>query len=176
MGLGIKSKVNGLVAQAATKIGISWGLGVIRGAAREEYGPVWKARYDMASEAAPWTGFGLALVTIALTGSGSSDLVPYVGTVAGVLISAGFVNAAYLTEIPLGLKYNAVYQKLVSWAPTTTILLGALWTALEASTDPQVAKWRMPVLIADLLAAKLGLVSAALDAKPPKPTLPGPGA
>lgn len=172
MGLGIKSKINGLVAKAATKVGISWVLGLIRGAAHGEYGPVWKARYEMASEAAPWTGFGLSLVTIGLIGAGQNDLAAYVGTAAGVLIAAGFVNAAYLTEIPPGLKYNAVYQKLVSWAPTTTILLGALWTALEASTDPQVAKWRMPVLIADLLAAKLGLVTAALDAKPPKPSLP----
>lgn len=169
MGLDIKGKINGLVAKTAVKLGVSMLLGKIRDAAHGDLGPVWKARYDAASKLAPSTGLVLSLVTVGLVAAGQNDLAVYVGSAAGVLISAGIVNAAYLTEIPLGLRYNAVYEKLVSWAPTTTVLLTAFWGALEASGDPRIAKWRIYAAIADAIALKLGLVTAALNARGPKP-------
>lgn len=172
MGLNIKGKINGLVAKTATKVGISWVLGIIKGAAKGDYGPVWKARYDTASELAPWTGFGFCVITVALVASGQTELAGYVGVATGVLVAAGIVNAAYLSEMPRALKDSPVYQKLVSWAPTTTLLLTTLWAGLEACTDPQCAKERLWVGILAAVAAKFGLVDAAWQAKPPKPTLP----
>lgn len=169
MGLDIKGKINGLVAKTAVKLGVSMLLGKIRDAAHGDLGPVWKARYDAAVRWSQWIGLGLSLVTIGLVAANQDDLAKYIGSLAGVLISAGIVNAAYLTEIPPGVRYNAVYEKLVAWAPTTTVLLTTAWGAFEASGDPRVAKWRLYAGIADAILLKFGLVTAALNARGPKP-------
>jgi hypothetical protein len=173
----LKAKVNGAIAKAAAKVGVSWVLAQVRAAARGDYGPEWKARYQTASDLAPWTGFGFAIFTVGLAAGGQTEAALWVGSVTGVLIAAGVVNAAYLTEMPVGLKNSAFYKQLVSWAPITTIVLTTLWAGLEACTDPKCAKERTIVLILAAVAAKFGLVDAAWQAKPPAgPTAPKPPA
>lgn len=170
MGLHIKSKVNGLVASAASKVGVSFVLGRIRDAAEGRLGPVWQKRYETASAAAPWTGLAFTIATVVLLTLGMNEEAAYVGSAAGILVAAGVLNKAYLTEIPSVLQENRFYKLLVSWAPTTTIVLGAVWAGLEACTDPSCARQRMAVLVLAAVFAKLGFTNAALQAKPPTPS------
>lgn len=172
MGLHIKQKVNGAVLGVAKNVGISFVLARVKDAANGDYGPVWQKRYQRATELAPLTGFFLALLTIGLTGAGYVEQALWIGGASVVLISAGVISKAYMTEIPAVVRDSRVYQLLTSWAPTNTIVLTAIWGALEQSSDPRAATWRPVVLGLAAICAKLGFTGAALEAKAPKPPDP----
>jgi hypothetical protein len=169
MGLHIKRRVNGAVLGVAKNVGISFLLARVKDAANGEYGPVWQKRYQQATELAPVFGFGLFCATVILLGAGYVQESLWIGAAAGIAISAGVVSKAYMTEVPSVVRNSKVFQMLVSWAPTNTIVLGIVWTALEQSVDPRAEAVRPWVLGLSLLCAKLGFTGAALEAKAPKP-------
>lgn len=172
MGLNIKQKLDSAIFKAAKGVGISWVLARVRGAATGEYGQVWKARYEKATSLAPWTGLLLACATAGFAAVGDLEKAAWVGSAAGLLMAAGVISRAYLTEIPPALRDSKLYQTLVSWAPMTTVVLGALYAGLESCVDPSCESQRVWILVAAGVAAKLGLTNAALQAKPPAPPLP----
>lgn len=177
MGLHIKAKVNGAVLSAAKGIGISFLLARVKDAAHGDYGPVWQKRYQRATELAPVFSFLLFLATVGLLGAGYYEASLWVGGFATVAISAGVVSKAYMTEIPPSVRDSRVFQMLTSWAPTNTIVLGAVWSALEKCDDPQCAAWQPAVLGLSAMFAACGFTGAALQArgpKPPDPTVPAP--
>lgn len=177
MGLHIKRKVNGAVLGVAKSVGISFVLARVRDAAHGDYGPVWQKRYQKATELAPVFGFLLFLATVGLLGAGYVEQSLWVGGFAAVAISAGVVSKAYMTEIPPVIRDSRVFQMLTSWAPTNTILFGAVWSALEKCDDPRCAAWQPAVLGLSAMFAACGFTGAALQArgpKPPDPTVPAP--
>ena len=177
MGLHIKRKVNGAVIGIAKGIGISFLLARVKDAAHGEYGPVWQKRYQQATELAPVFGFLLFLATVGLLAAGYYEQSLWVGGFATVAISAGLVSKAYMTEIPDVVRNSRVFQLLTSWAPTNTIVFGAVWSALEKCDDPRCAAWQPAVLGLSAIFAACGFTGAALKAtgpKPPDPTVPPP--
>lgn len=172
MGLHVKRRVNGAVLGVAKSIGISFLLARVKDAAHGEYGPVWQKRYQRATELAPVTGFLFFLASAGLLGAGYYEQSLWVGAVTAVLITAGVVSKAYMTEIPDVVRNSRVFQLLTSWAPTNTIILGAVWSALEKCDDPRCAAWQPAVLGLSAMFAACGFTGAALQAKGPKPADP----
>lgn len=167
--MGLRTKINGAVAGVATKLGIAWALGQVRAAAEGRLGPEWKARYWALAGKKTVTGVIFAVAAIIAFIFELPTAAEWIGTLAGVAVSAGVLDKAWRTERPLWLTRNPAYVFLAAHSGLLTLLFSSAFALVQtgycAGIDCAIAT---PILLTlAAIATWAGLLDAAWKAAPP---------
>lgn len=162
--------LNRLIGKVALRLGVSRALGFIRDCAEGKNGPDWKARYWRVAGAKRWIGFVLMLFAIGSEAAGFAPRVSLaLGGVSLFLLSAGFVDKSWRSDVPQVVRDSATFRVLAKFSGELAALLAS--AAYFISTG-ECGGWDCAILARVLAAVAailvhLGLVDAAWRSVPP---------
>jgi hypothetical protein len=169
--------MNGLLRKLMLKLGMRWATGQIRAIAEGKKGERLQRFYWTLAGGKRVTGLLLGVAAGVAQALGYASVAVGLGTVGGVLLALGFVDANWReTAESDWLKDSAVWKFLAHNSPTVTagLLAAAAW--LQSPTSCTLGEWcvRGALATAILGAAfvQIGVVDAAWNAPAPQVPLP----
>ena len=129
-----------MLRSLALKLGLRWVAGWIRDAAEGKHGPTFKALYWDLAGSKRYVGFWLAVQFAVLVALGESAAGAWIsGTLAGLFLGVGWIDADWRTEVPAEIKSLRVYQFLIDRSADVSAALAAAALSVQACTEQTAA-------------------------------------
>lgn len=168
--------MNKLLKKLMMKIGVKALTSWIRGIAEGDQGPFLRDVYWKIAGAKRVTSVMLAALAVGLVGAGYAEAGAWVGAVATIGLSLGFVDARWRDTWQADtFRDSTLWRLLSNNAPVLTVVFGSASAWLdsgECTLGAWCARGVMATAVVAAAMVQIGLVDSAWKARPPLTPLP----